>query len=118
MPLLESESLVRLLEAASENHRVIANNLANLDTPGYKSRRMRFAEELAGVLDDRGNVRPSFRIETQLYRPLFRDAGPDGNDVLLEREIVEMNKNALKTRLYLSVLGFRIRRLRMAIQGT
>ena len=48
---------------------------------------------------------------------MFRDAGADGNDVMLEREIVEMNKNALRMRLYLTVLHSRIRKLRGAIEG-
>ena len=44
-------------------------------------------------------------------------ASLDGNDVTLAREIVELNKNALKMQIYLAVLGSRIRKLRAAIEG-
>ena len=115
--LLDSEALSELLDAASQNHAIIANNLANLNTPGYTTARLRFVRQLQAVLDERGDLRPGKHLETEVYRPFFGDAGPDGNNVALAREIVELNKNALKMRLYLAVLGSRIRRLRAAIDG-
>jgi flagellar basal-body rod protein FlgB len=117
MALLESDALVQLLNASGRNHQAIANNLANVDTPGYRTMRVRFAEELGRVLDERGQCRRGENIDTELYRPLFSGAGPDGNDVSMERELVALSKNTLRTKLYLGVLGFRIRRLRAAITG-
>ena len=117
MDILESDGLLRLLDAASGNHEIIANNLANLETPGYKTGRMRFAQELEAVLDERGNIREGKKIDTETFRPLFPDAGPDGNDVSLEREIVEMNKNTLRMKLYLSILGSRIKKVQTAIES-
>ena len=117
MGLLESEALAGLMDAASRNHSIIANNLANLNTPGYKTARLRFARQLDELLDRRGNLQAGRRVEPQVYHPLFGDAAMDGNDVSLAREIGELNKNMVKTRLYLGVLSWRIRRLRAAITG-
>jgi flagellar basal-body rod protein FlgB len=115
--MLDAEGLVGLLRHADRNHAVIANNLANLDTPGYRTARLRFAEQLERVLDQRGGLRPGRQIAAELYRPLFGDAAADGNDVALARELTELNKNALRMRLYLNVLGARIRKMRLAIEG-
>ena len=117
MSLIDSDVLIGLLDVAGKNHEVIANNLANIDTPGYRTMRLRFAEQLQRLVDRNGRLRPGAQIQAEMFRPLFPDVGPDGNDVSLEREMVQLNKNSLQTQLYLSVLGSRIRRLRSAIQG-
>lgn len=117
MGVLDAGTLVELLGVAERTHEVIANNLANLNTPGYRTARLRFVEELDRVLDERGQLRRGKHLDTELYRPLFADVSNDGNDVTLEREMAELNKNALKMRLYLAALGSRIRRLRAAIDG-
>ena len=117
MSLLEADALSALLNAADRNHALIANNLANVNTPGYRTQRLAFARQLDELLDARGQLPPGRRIETRAERPMYRDVSADGNDVSLEREIVELNVNALRMQLYLEVLGARIRKLRMAIEG-
>lgn len=117
MGILKCNALVGLLDAGHKTHSVIANNLANLNTPGYRTGRVRFTQRLEELLDEDGNPRSGRRITTEVYRPMFRDVGADGNDVMLEREIVELNKNTLRMSLYLTVLHSRIRKLRGAIEG-
>ena len=117
MGLLDSDAIVQLLGAADRTHAVLANNLANLNTPGYKTMRVRFKQELDRLLDARGRLRPGRRIEVETERPLFGDASADGNDVVLAREVAELNENALRMSLYLAVLQARIRRMRVAIDG-
>ena len=117
MGLLDCDALVGLLAAADRNHSVIANNLANLNTPGCRTARLRFACQLEKVLDSRGGLLPGKTIQTEMFRPLFGNVGPDGNDVTLSREIAELNKNALRMNFYLGVLRTRIHRLRAAIEG-
>lgn len=117
MGLLDSKALAGLLQAAERNHALIANNLANLNTPGYRAARMRFARQLDAILDESGRLLPGKRIQTEVFRPMFGDVGADGNDVALAREIGELNKNVLRMKFYLAALGARIRRLRAAIDG-
>jgi len=117
MGLLEADGLAALINAAARNHEVIANNLANLNTPGYLTARLRFTDQLDAILDEVGNLRSGKTIDTETYFPFLGEPGPDGNNVVLEREIVELEKNALQMKLYLAVLGSRIGRLRAAIDG-
>lgn len=113
MGLLGAETLDGLLDATTRNHEVIGNNLANLNTPGYRAARLKFRDTLDSALEEPGGA----DLETEVYRPHFPDAGPDGNDVSLEREIMELNRNTAKTRLYLALFGFRTRQMRAAIRG-
>ncbi len=115
--MLNSDGLVQLLGVGTRNHTVIANNLANLNTPGYRTQRLEFTKELENALDEKGDLRPGLRIDTRMHAPGFSASGPGGNDVSLAREIVELNKNALKMQMYLAVLGGRIRKMRYAIDG-
>jgi flagellar basal-body rod protein FlgB len=117
MGLVNSDALVDLLGAADRSHAVLANNIANLNTPGFRSQRVKFAQQLDAILSESGDLKDGKALRTEVYEPGFPDVGLDGNDVILEREIVELNKNALKMRFYLAVLGSRIRRVRSAIDG-
>jgi len=117
MGLLDAQGMVGLLKAAERNHNLIANNLANLNTPGYRTGRLRFSQALESVLDGRSDLLPGRNVETEIHRPMYADASPDGNDVTLSREIVELNKNTLRMQLYLAALDARIRKMRTAIDG-
>ncbi len=113
MGILHAQVLDGLLDATARNHEVIGNNLANLNTPGYRSARVKFSNALDSALEDSGGS----GLETEVYRPRFADAGPQGNDVSLEREVLALNRNTARTRLYLAILGFRIRQTQAAIQS-
>jgi flagellar basal-body rod protein FlgB len=117
MGLLNSDALVALLKAGDRDHAVIANNLANVNTPGFRSTRSRFAQELDALLDDQAGLKPDKEIETETFHPFYPDVGADGNDVSLEREIAELNKNSLRMQFYLAVLGARIQRIKEALGG-
>ena len=76
---------------------VLAANLANVDTPGYRRSELHFESELerAGVRLQRTHPEHQpqgpvpYRLETGP-----RGSGPDRNGVVLEREVVEVSRNA------------------------
>jgi len=117
MGLLESDAVVQLLGIGDRRHALIANNLANLNTPGYRTLRLQFTEELDKALDAHGRLLPGKTLGAQRHRPLFADASADGNDVTLAREIGQLNANALRMQTYLAVLKSRINRMKAAIEG-
>lgn len=117
MGMLDADALARLIDASDRNYRAIANNIANVNTPGFKAARVEFARALDEALDARGRLRPGANIETRLVHPDFPADGADGNNVRLEREIVDMNKTAIRMKTLLAVLHERIRRFRAAIDG-
>jgi flagellar basal-body rod protein FlgB len=102
--------LQQAMTAASLRHRVVANNLANVNTPGYRALEVRFEDELSKHLDRPEGVVPAV-VESDLPERA------DGNTVDLDRELGAMNKNSLLYQAASQVLATRIAALRSAIAG-
>lgn len=77
--------------------RIIAANIANADTPGYKARGIDFSKALAAQLNGTGG-----EIAAQYERGL--PVGLDGNNVSLEHEGVHAAANATRLRESLAFL--------------
>ncbi|MAG55211.1 MAG: hypothetical protein CMJ83_02865 [Planctomycetes bacterium] len=98
----QSSKILAALDFTSEQHRVIQRNLANLNTPGFKAKTLRFDEALeSAVMEERQGINPR----------------QDGNTVVLEIENAEMRKNALVYRLFLQAMASETRTTRAAIAG-
>jgi len=114
----KSINILDLLEAGirAENlrQRAIANNVANLKTPGYRRTEVRFEELLAKVLNSSGEVDLS-EIKPQIYQPKQTPVDSNGNDVNLETEVGEMVKNSLRYKAYLRLLKNKYNQIDLAI---
>lgn len=118
------EHALRLRAARSE---VLAANLANADTPGYKARDVDFAAVLRRELP--GAVRLAATQPGHLGRDdgvlsasqlLYRNPtqpSVDGNSVDVVREQVAFSQNAMQYQASLRFLDGRIRSLLTAIKG-
>jgi flagellar basal-body rod protein FlgB len=107
--------LVRLMGAATERGRVIANNVANESTPGYRRQVLRFEELLREAIDsgvrEFGDVAPV--IEPDMLTP----AGADGNNVNLELELNASRQNRLLYDTYAAMLQSHFELLRTGIES-
>jgi flagellar basal-body rod protein FlgB len=98
---------------ASLAQRVTANNIANVDTPGYRTRGFDFRSEFQRFLaDPKLPAQPPPRVETLGGLPVKND----GNDVQLERELRNLGENAIRFQHALLMLRDSIRSIRSAIQ--
>ena len=107
--------LVRLLDAATLRHQTIAQNVANASTPGYHRQEVEFEESLIRQLAERGtsagwDVAP--KIVTR-----SGDEKPDGNNVDVDLEMGNLNKNALLYSTYVQILSHKLALMRSAISG-
>ncbi len=102
------------IKAESLRQKAIANNVANLQTPGYRRFDVKFKELLAKALDSSGTVDLS-EIEAQIYQPKTTAVKSNGNDVSLEVEVGEMVKNSLRHKAYIRLLQKKYRQLELAI---
>ena len=103
------------LHGAQQNHRVLSQNVANVNTPGFKTRRLNFQElieQLESEQASRGQLGP---IDVQNLQGLAERV--DGNNVDLEREISELKKNSLAFQTYSHLLASRMSTMRRAISG-
>lgn len=89
---LPSRVMENALSAASTRQQVLANNIANVSTPGFKRSRVDFEAQLAQALANGGSpdsVRPTTVVESDSL------GRPDGNNVDIEAESVKMAENQL-----------------------
>lgn len=84
--------LERGLEASSLRQRVLAHNVANINTPGFKRARVEFEDHLARAVaaqQDPDAVQPEVVVETQSL------GRPDGNNVDIELEMAQLAENQI-----------------------
>ena len=101
--------LERSLDLRSLHHRVLASNIANMDTPNYKAFEMVVAEEMSRYTEPAtkipfvrthanhlpGKTQPSNQVKIRTAKaPDFSLRG-DGNTVDIERTMGDMAKNTL-----------------------
>lgn len=107
-----TQLLVAGMKLAQANHRVIANNIANVDTPGYNPAQIDFVETLRNELEGRGRIslrgtRPQHLSSTR-FRPeqgsLVYLSKNDYNKVDIDQEIANLSENTGRYNVYGSIL--------------
>lgn len=86
-------TLERALDVRATKHSVLASNLANVDTPGYRARDVDFDEAMTSALDAEG-ASAAEREEIWARDLDTRGAGFDGNGVDLDRTMASLSANA------------------------
>ena len=107
-----------LLSWTSKRQQALSANIANMDTPGYRSKDYSFDQELATIdlastsskhiapLEDTNHSRV-YEVGTKVKL--------NGNNVDLEREMTEITKNALQYITLVQYMNQKIKTLRSAI---
>ncbi len=118
LQMSKTDSIIALIEAGIRaeglRQKAIANNVANLETPGYRRIDVKFEELLAKSLDSSGSVDLS-ELEPQIYQPEQTLVKSNGNDVSLEGEVGAMIKNSLRYKTYIRLLNKRYRQIELAM---
>ena len=99
-----SDALGQYLDLTSEQMQLTASNMANVDTPGYKTQGFDFEEEFARQLNDtggRGGLEGA-QVPAQDVDGLV--ARPDGNNVSMDREGMQLAKSQLQFKLGVQLL--------------
>lgn len=105
--------LGQVMDASSLRHRVISQNVANVNTPNYKRLEVAFEGELTKALGTpagTGSVVPKVVVTDNPERV-------DGNTVDIDREMNDLTKNALLYQAVSQILASRLGSLRSAISG-
>ncbi len=111
--------LERLIEAAGRRQRVLASNIANADTPGYKAKDVKFGNILKNQM---GMARTSpghlkGRNSGAAGRVVFDDSlsWGDRNNVELNREVAKMTENQMLHDAAIKILNAKIKMFKSAI---
>ncbi len=108
-----SDGLQRYLDLASDQMKLTAENMANVDTPGYKTQGFDFAHELSQAL----GASSSDPAITKAKDVDGLTARPDGNNVSLDREGIQLAKAQLEFRAGVSLLKNEYPRVMSAIHA-
>jgi flagellar basal-body rod protein FlgB len=108
-----AEALTRYLTLASQQMKLTAANMANIDTPGYKTTGMDFQGEFSKALDSHSGSQ---------QQPVVGDvegliARPDGNNVSIDRESMSMAQTQLQFRTGIELLRHEYTRVMDAIKS-
>ncbi len=104
--------LERYLDLTAFRHSLITSNMANVDTPLYRTVDIDFRSELRRALLQSTAVSPEPRVRE--VRGLIER--PDGNNVSMDREGLLMAKTQLQFQAGVQLLRAQFRRLNMAIR--
>lgn len=105
---------------------VLANNLANADTPGYQARDLDFKAVLRGEVDQQLNLDTSHGKHLPLHQEPFAgqmkyrvplQASLDGNTVDTQQEVADFTKNVLDFQASFRFLNSKFQGLSKALKG-
>ncbi len=100
-------ALERYLDLLSIRQKLVASNIANADTPGYRAKDLDFAAEFRSLI--RGVPPRVVEVEGLKVKN-------DGNNVSLDREARLLAENALRFQVASTLLRRQVREVRAAIR--
>ena len=106
--------LNKLMDVATRRHRVLANNLANVNTPGFERKDIRFKESLSSAIEKRDGSAIS-AVKPDIYTDKTQPSRPDGNNVSTQKEMGEIMENELLYRFSVNALSSKLSRLKKVI---
>ena len=110
-----SEQVARYLDLATSEAKLTAANMANVDTPGYRALGMDFESEMRGAMNDVDDGAESRPVQVELEDGLI--ARPDGNNVSMDREGLNLAEAQLKFKAGVALLREEYQRVMNAIHA-
>ncbi len=110
-----SDQIGRYLDLATAEAKLTAVNMANVDTPGYRTVGMDFEAEMREALDDVGRGHAPRKVRVTEVDELV--ARPDGNNVSIDRESLNLAEAQLKFRTGVALLKQEYQRVMDAIHA-
>jgi flagellar basal-body rod protein FlgB len=114
--------LHKIVQAANMRQKVIASNIANADTPGYKAKDVKFGsfieKELKLLTSDPKHI--SVENGKKVSGNMIVEENPswgDRNNVELNVEVAKMAENSLVHDAAVRILSAKIKMYRSAIKG-
>lgn len=98
-----SEIIHSGIRASSLRQRVVANNIANLNTPGYRTKAVAFESALEKAIKS-GRPEDVARLDPTVFEPRNTAVDQTGNDVEIETEMGRMVSSAAMAKTYLRLL--------------
>lgn len=126
---LTVQTITKVLDATALNQTIISNNIANVNTPGYKRSEVAFRDQLKRALSQSdvslsrthashlpvainvSQVEPKVEIDSEAAMRW------DGNNVDVEREMAKLSHNSMEYNMFSTLLRRSFDGLRRVIEG-
>ena len=117
-------ALEKALDGAAVRQRTVASNLANMDTPNYRPRRVEFEQQLRAALKaaEEEDLTTQIAAVERVQPDQVTYSGPalrrDGNAVDIETEMSELAQSGLQYQTLIRLLSKKLQILRsVATEG-
>ncbi len=108
--------LSKLLDLTTTKNKVIANNIANANTPGFKKYDVSFQKELVKAVESK-KINKIKDIQEKITLSGDKSTRKDGNNVDLDKELVSFYQMSDRHNIYLEILSKKFKGIVAAIQG-
>ncbi|RKY37405.1 MAG: flagellar basal body rod protein FlgB [Candidatus Omnitrophota bacterium] len=125
MDLLTNSSvpyLSKVMDVLSQRHRVIANNIANVNTPKYRAKDIAFKKIIQKFIKAKQGSSNMEEYENQINKiqaeVFLRNKGnvnSGDNDVDLDTEMAGLSANTLMFKTYAQILKAKLKQIKIAI---
>lgn len=106
--------LSKLVDVTVLRHQVFSQNVSNVNTPGYRRLGLSFDETLAARLDRHGG-KGLRALPATIFEDNWTPDRFDGNNVDIDREMMQINKNSLLNNTLLQIVSTKAAMLRRSI---
>jgi flagellar basal-body rod protein FlgB len=106
----------KLLDATALRQRVLANNLANINTPQFKRRDVQFRDMLAKAMES-ADPHKMDNMKPAIVEDMTSLSRPDGNNVSMQKELGEMTENGMLYQLASQIVKKKFDGITRAIKG-
>ena len=120
--------LEKALDAAWMKNEVIANNIANVNTPGFKKSYVRFEDQMASAASEFqiGSAQKDSKFlsigndirsisSPEIMQESFTSVRKDGNNVDVDVEMAELAKNTIKFNAIINQISRQFNNIKTAI---
>lgn len=102
-----TSNLQRYLDLLSARQKLVTSNIANADTPGYKTQDIDFQFEFMSLVQGQ---------QPQTIQPEGLAQKPDGNNVSMDREARMLAENAMRFNVASTLVRSQFKQIRDAIE--
>jgi flagellar basal-body rod protein FlgB len=102
-----TSNLQRYMDLLTTRQNLVASNIANADTPGYKTQDIDFQFEFMSLVNGQ---------QPQTVQPDGLDSKPDGNNVSMDREARMLAENAMRFNMASTLVKSQFKQIREAIE--
>ena len=108
--------LSKLLDLTATKNKVIANNIANVNTPGFKKSDVSFEKELLKAVESK-DISKLKNLQESITLSTAKGTRKNGNNVDLDQELVSFYQMSDRHNIYLELMSKKFSGMVAAIQG-